>query len=182
MNARQKVLDGPLAEIELKTKTYAEAREVLAQRVIALNDEVALLQARRMPGIRSALAAAAALQAELKAAIEDAPAAFEKPRTHIFHGIKVGYRKGTGQVTFADAERVIKLIRKLFPEQADLLIKTKETPIKKAISDLPADDVKKLGCTIEGTGDVVEIKPVDGEVEKIVTALLKEATDDAEGA
>ncbi len=181
MNARQKVLTGPLAEIELKAKAYADARELLTQRVVSLNDELALLKSRRLAGIKSALGEAAKVQAELKALIEAAPASFEKPRTQIFHGIRVGFRKGTGKVTFEDAAKVVQLIRKHFPEQADLLVKVEETPIKKAISDLPAADVKKIGCTIESTGDVVEIKPVDGEVDKLVTALLKEATDEAEG-
>ena len=181
MNARQKVLTGPLADIEVKTKEYADAREVLAQRMIALNDELASLKARRLNGIKTALAAAAELEADLKAAIEAAPAAFEKPRTQIFHGIKVGYRKGTGKVTFEDADQVVKLIRKHFPEQADLLIKVEETPIKKAIGDLAASDVKKIGCSIEDAADAVEIKPVDGAVEKMVNALLKEAASEAEG-
>lgn len=181
MNARLKVVPAPLKNVEELTKAYARERDVLAERVSALNAELETAKRRAMTGIKSALARAAEAQAELRAAIEAAPATFEKPRTHIFYGIKVGYRKGSGKVTFTDAEQTLKLIRKHFPEQADLLIKTKESPNKEAIADLPAPDVAKIGCAIEGTGDVVEIKPVDSDVDKLVAALLKEATDEAEG-
>jgi len=183
VNARLKVVPAPLKNIEELTKAYARERDVLAERVSLLNAELESAKRRAMGGIKSALARAAERQAELRAAIEAAPAeTFEKPRTHIFYGIKVGYRKGSGKVTFGDAEQTLKLIRKHFPEQADLLIKTKESPNKEAIADLPAPDVAKIGCAIEGTGDVVEIKPVDSDVDKLVAALLKEATDEAEGA
>lgn len=181
MTARQKVLTGPLAEIELKTKAYSDAREVLAEHVATLQAMIDEAKREAMPLIRRALALAAERQAELRTAIEATPASFDRPRTQIFHGIKVGYRKGSGKVIYDDAARVVKLIRKHLPDQADLLIKVEETPIKKAIGDLSADDVKKIGCTIESTGDVVEIKAVDSEVDKIVTALLKEAAEEAEG-
>ncbi len=180
MNARQKPLAAPLAEIELKTKAYAAERAVLSERVAQLNEARDSLTRKAMPGIKSALARAAEQQAELRAAIEAAPGAFEKPRTHIFHGIKVGYRKGAGKVTFDDGDQVLKLIKKHLPDQADALIKTTEKPNKEAIAGLPVGDVKKIGCAIEGTSDVVEIKPVDSEVDKIVSALLKEATEEAE--
>jgi hypothetical protein len=183
VNARQKQLSGPLAEIEVLTKDYAAARSLLAERVTGLTEEIEALKKRRLPGIKAALASAAENQAQLRAAIEKAPAeTFEKPRTHVFHGIKVGFRKGAGKVTFADAEQVLKLIRKHFADKADILIATTEKPNKEAISGLDVDELKKIGCAIEGTGDVVEIKPVDGEVDKIVTALLKEAADDEAAA
>jgi hypothetical protein len=38
--------------------------------------------------------------------------------------------------------------------------------------------LKKLGCTVRDTGDEVVIKPVDGDVDKIVRALLKDATEE----
>lgn len=182
MNARQKPLSGALAVVEIRAKAYAEARAVLAGRVAALNEELDALTRRAMPRIKGALAEAAELQADLKAAIEAWPGAFEKPRTYIFHGVKVGFRKGAGKVTFDDADQVVKLIWLRFsPDKAQALITTVEKPNKEAIAGLTVDELKKIGCAIEGTGDLVEIKPVDGEVDKIVTALLKEATDEAEG-
>ena len=47
---------------------------------------------------------------------------------------------------------------------------------------LEVDDLKRLGVTVEDTGDVVTVRPVDGAVEKTVKALLKNATDEAREA
>lgn len=178
MNARTPV--GPLAEIELKTKAYADDRAKLADHVGALTDAIEALKRASMPVIKRALARAAQSQAELRAAIVDAPAAFTKPRTHVFHGIKVGFQKGKGKLEFGNAERVVALIEKHFPDQADVLIKTEKKPIKEALTNLDVADLKKLGVTVEGTGDVPLIKPVDSDVDKIVAALLKERAEEAE--
>ena len=43
-------------------------------------------------------------------------------------------------------------------------------------------DLKRIGCTIEETGDVVVIKPTDSDVDKIVSALLADATAETEAA
>ncbi|MBI5561297.1 MAG: hypothetical protein HY894_00350, partial [Deltaproteobacteria bacterium] len=45
-----------------------------------------------------------------------------------------------------------------------------------------AGDLKKLGVTVEETGDAVVIKPVDGEVERVVNALLRDRTGAEEAA
>lgn len=181
MTARPKALTSPLAEIELKAKAYSDDRAHLGELAHDLLQDIEELQRKALPGIKRAVADAAESHAELRALIEMFPGAFEKPRTQIFHGIKVGYRKGGGKVTFENAERVVALIKKHLAENAALLIKTTEKPNKEAIADLDVVDLKRIGCAVEGTGDVVEIRPVDGAVEKQVKALLKDAIDDAEG-
>lgn len=167
-----------LAEIERRTKTYADARARLAHEVQSLNDSIEALKRGALPAIKKAVAVAACRETELKFCIETAPHLFEKPRTQIFHGIKVGFRKGTGGIDWEDDEKVVALIRKHFPKaQADLLIKTKEKPIAKALADLDVAELKRIGCTVEDTGDVVYVKPTDSEVDKVVNALLKDAVE-----
>lgn len=167
-----------LADVESRTKRYADARSVLAGYVQELNAEIELLKRAALPRIKELVARAAQREAELKSLIESNPALFEKPRTQTFHGIKVGFRKGTGGIDWEDDEHVCKLIRKHFTkDEADLLIKTVERPIAKALTDLDVATLKKLGCTVEATGDVVVIKATDSEIEKAVNALLKGATD-----
>ena len=88
----------------------------------------------------------------------------------------MGFRKGTGGIDWSDDDQTVKLIEKHFPKtQAELLIKTTKKPIKKALADLDVADLKRIGCTVESTGDVVFIKPADSTVDKHVNALLKEA-------
>jgi tetratricopeptide (TPR) repeat protein len=169
-----------LADIEKQTKDYADARAVLAEAVRDLNDELELAKRQALAGIKRALHKAAKAEAELKAALEAEPELFEKPKTQIFHGVKVGYRKSSGKIEWEDDDQVVKLIKKYHEELADVLIKTTEKPIKKALQELDAAALKKLGVTVEDTGDVVVIKPVDSEVDKLVAALLKDAVDEAQ--
>jgi hypothetical protein len=90
-----------------------------------------------LPRIRTQVAHAKMLHAQLKASIEAHPELFEKPRTVTFHGVKVGFAKGKGKVTFQhDADKVIALIEKHLPDQAELLVITERKPNKDAIAQL----------------------------------------------
>lgn len=171
-----------LADIEKKTKTYADARDLLVERVRALKEELEQIKNEKLPGIKKTLAKVAEAEAALRAMLEESAALFEKPRTQIFNGVKVGYMKGKGKISWEDDEAVVKLIKKRFPEQADVLTRTTTVPDKQALAGLTAAELKRLGVTVDESGDVVVIKPVDGEVEKTVAALLKGAAEEAEAA
>lgn len=167
-----------LASIEVLTTRYSTARKLLAQEVAELNDEIEALKRKRMGRIKQWLGRAADHYAALDHAIKASPQLFDKPKTQTFAGIKVGYRKGTGGIDWADDAKVVALIEKHFTKpQAELLIKTTKKPIAKALADLDVADLKKIGCTVEATGEVVFIKPTDSAVDKIINALMKEATE-----
>lgn len=164
-----------LAEIEQHTRRYADARAVLAARVQALQDDIEQAKRRKLPGIKKAVAAAAEARDRLQAAIEESPELFQRPRTLVIAGIRVGYTKGAGRLRFDDPARVVALIRRHYPEQAEALIKVTETPIRKALGNLSVAELKRIGVTVEETGDAVVIKPTDSEVDKLVNALLADA-------
>lgn len=169
-----------LTDIQTAAKKFADARARLGTAVTALNSQLEALKRQMMPHIKEQLANTASRMCELQHLIETNPGLFDKPRTQIFHGIKLGFRKGSGGIDWEDDTKVVELIRKHFTKpQADLLIKTTEKPIAKALADLDVTDLKKIGCTVESTGDVVVIRPVDSEVDKIVNALLKDALEAA---
>jgi len=163
-----------LNDIERLTLTYKAARDQLAGRVDALQDEIERIKRRAMPGIKNAVARTKEAEHSLATAIEGAPELFKRPRTVIFNGVKVGLAKGKGEIRYQDADQVLKLIRKHLPDQADVLIAIKETPVKKALTQLSAAELKRIGVTIRETGDMVVIKPTDSEVDKVVNALLKD--------
>lgn len=163
-----------LKEIESLTKTYADRRGALAGTVGGLNDELEQVKRKYLARIRREVAAAKDAEANLRSAIEGSPELFTKPRTVTVHGVKVGFQKGKGKVVFEDADQVLKLIKKHLGDQAELLIVTEEKPNKDAIAQLPAADVKRIACSVVGTGDQVVIKDAAGEVDKLVAALLKE--------
>ncbi len=165
-----------LETIQDLTDAYSTCRETLAGRVLALQDEMERVKRRHLPGIREAVGIAAAAHDELRAAIAEHPELFRKPKTRTFHVIRIGYMKQRGQVVIEDEEAVIKRIRAQLPhEQADLIIRVRESVHKPAVYDLTAADLKRLGITVTADEDVVVIKPVDGEIDKLINALLADA-------
>jgi len=161
--------------IEKTTKEFADGRRDLSDRLHALNDDIAKAKRKAMPGIRQAINIAAVLYAALREILTKNAALFERPRTQIFHGVKVGYRKMKGEISWEDDGQVVKLIRKHCPEQFDVLVKTVETPSKEALALLPAELLKKLGVSAENDADEIFIKCTDSEIDKAVNALLKDA-------
>lgn len=164
-----------LATIEALTRDYARAHECLTERVKSLEEERSKITRQRMPGIKSAAVQIAEAHALLKAAIEAGPHLFQKPRTLVIHGVKVGLQKGKGEIKFANPENVIRLIRKHLSDQEDQLIATKESLVKAALSKLSIAELKKIGCQIVDTDDQVVIKAATAEIDKLVSALLAEA-------
>ena len=167
-----------LPDIERRAKALAETRERLAAIVTELNAGIDALHRAQMPALRRAVAAVAGRHDELKALIAEHPELFVRPRTVVMHGIKLGFAKGKGSVEFDDADQVVRLIEKHHPDQVDILVQVEKTPVKAALAQLSAAELKKLGVTVEGTSDVVVIKPTDSAVDKTVKALMKAAIDE----
>lgn len=166
-----------LDAVELQTKKYADARALLNERVMSLNDKLEQLKRTYLRGIKTALSEAKEQRGILEACVEENREAFTRPRTHVFHGIKVGFQKGKGKVSFADKDRTLKLIRKNLPELAEALIKTSETPNKAAMVGLSGHDLKQIGACLSGAGDHVAITPTDSDVDKLVEAMLADDED-----
>ena len=154
-----------MTEIEQLTREYAMARAVLRERVEALEAEIEALKRRRLPAIKKAVETASQRQAMLRDMIEESAELFVKPKTVIFHGIKVGFQKGKGEIRWENSEQVVKLIRKHFPEQADALIRVVEKPVKSALSQMSVAELKKIGVSVIETGDQ--------EIDRLVNALLR---------
>lgn len=169
-----------LADIDARAKKYAAARGHITAIVTALKTGIDLLKTTELPKLRKEIKTAAEHHDALKALIADAPTLFEKPKTVIMHGLKLGYAKSKGKLVIADADRTVTLIKRHFPEKADDLIKTEETPVAAALNQLTVADLKKVGVTVIDATDEVVIKPVDSDVDKLVSAFLKEATTEDE--
>lgn len=175
MTARPVTLD----QIELHAKHYADRRAAVIEIVTALNTAMDALKNTELPKLRRAVARAAEKHDELKAMIEAAPELFAKPKTQTLHGIRLGWMKGKGNIEWDDADAVVAAIQKLLPDQAEALIRWTGKPLKEAINQLDVGTLKKIGCRVVDTGEVVFIKPVDSAVDKMVDALLKAATEEA---
>ncbi len=159
--------------IEQIAKEHAADRTLLTERVHALHEEMEAAKRRRLPGIKTAVCNAQDSRLRLRAALEEHRALFERPKTRVLHGIKVGFQKAKGKLLFdLEVEQVLKLIRRHLPDQVQTLIKSTEKPVKPSLLQLPAADLKRIGCSVVGTGDQVVIAPVDSEIDELVDVLL----------
>lgn len=165
-------------EIELRAKKYAEARERVTAIVTALDEAMELLKKTELPKLRKAIATAAEHHDALKALVESAPELFQKPKTVILHGLRIGYMKGKGGIAWDDPDHVVSLIIERLPDQAETLIRWTGKPLKEAINQLDVATLKKIGCRVVDTGEQVFIKAVDSAVDKMVEALLKDAVEE----
>lgn len=165
-----------MEKIERLAAAFSHEQAALVDEVNALQDAIAALKREHIAAIKRAVRSAAATKADLRDAIEANPALFERPKTRILHAIRIGFRKKIGEIKFGDEEKTVHLIRDLLPaNQAKLLIRVRESVDKNAMKDLTVPDLKRLGIAIEADTDVVVIKPIDSDVDKLVAALLADA-------
>ncbi len=157
------------------TETYAAKRRLLTEAVDGLEAELAAVRKKHIGQIKRYVAVTAEAQDVLRAAIEENPAVFSKPKSRIIDGVKIGFRKMKGEIIIANTARTLERLKEMFGVCADTYIKTEEKPIKNALATLSGADLKKLGVRIEDDMEEVVISPVDSEVDKLVDALLKSA-------
>lgn len=170
-----------MKDIERLTREYSARRDELLQTASAMQADLQSVKDGYQGDIRRSVRRTMDAQARLAAAILDARELFERPRTQVFAGIKVGMQKQPGRLEFDDPVKLAKRVNSTFPEQFGALIKTTYTPIKTALALLPSADLRRLGCTLTDTADEVLIKPVDGEADKLINALLKDELTEVEG-
>jgi hypothetical protein len=168
-----KVPEG-LTEIERLTREYAEARSALAATATQCATEMAAIKTSYLAQLREQSAIVLVKHKELSSLISKSKKQFVSPRSAVFHGIKVGIQKLIGSLKFDDEAKTVELIRKHLPSLFDTLVTTKYTLNKDAIGTLKADELKKIGGSVTDSSDRVVIKPVQGDIEKIVKALLTE--------
>lgn len=172
-----------LAEIEALAGVFASHRAQLAGRVEALEAIVRDAKRRALPGLRDAVTRTADAKIALAEALSEHPELFEKPKTRMLAGVRVGYMKQRGKVEITDEGKVIDRIRNLLPaDQAELLVRVRESVDKQAAADLTAADLRRLGISLTDDIDVMVIKPVDAKLDKLVDDLLAEATETEEAA
>ncbi|WP_305042407.1 host-nuclease inhibitor Gam family protein [Geoalkalibacter sp.] len=163
-----------LGLIEQRAHLLAERRNLLADHVRVMHEEIDDIKRRHMAAIKHAADDMSEAQALLHDAISAHPEMFVKPRTLVIAGIRCGYVKGKGEIAFDDEQAVIRLIRKHLPQQADQLIKTTERLLKTGLGQLSVAELRKIGCELREAGDEVVIKPTATDIDKLIDAILSE--------
>lgn len=163
-----------MERLEQMTQRFAVARRILAERIGDLEDGIRRLKREQMEGIKAAVAEAKAARADLEAAVREQPDQFDKPKTRIFHGIRIGYRRTKSKAVAPDGPRVVQLIREKLPEMAEALIQRTEKPVMAALVKLNERQLARIGVYIEPGREEVVVQGTDTEVEKLVNGLLKD--------
>lgn len=166
-------LNPDLIEIELLARKFSDEHNKLSGLAEDLETDIRDLKLRRLTRIRTVAGRTVAARSALIKKISTHPELFKKPKTREFFGIRLGYMKRKGSITFKDADVLVARIRKRFPDQADSLIATKETPIKSALQNLSGAILKSLGVRVEDDADEPFVKLRDGDVLKQVNAWLE---------
>lgn len=167
--------DPILTKLEQHVKEYADAQKALLEKARDLDKEIERLKRKHVKTIKAAAIVFSVKRSRLVAQIEDHRDFFKKPRTRLINGVKIGYQKGKGELTWKSESYVVEKIKQMFGAQAGVLIKTTEKPVKSALDKLTTYELKRLGITVKNTGDKIVIKSADSEAEKMINALLRDA-------
>jgi hypothetical protein len=159
--------------IEGLAKIFSGARAELGERLNALREEQEATKRRKLQGIKNSLDRVQASYADLKDAVEGNKDLFEKPKTRVLHGIRVGWMKQRGKLEIGDEATCIAQLRKLLGEsEAEPYIKTTEKPILQALANLAAATLKRCGVKVGDDVDAVVIKAANGDIDKLIDALI----------
>lgn len=178
----------PLEDMRKQAAAYAQCRDQLAALVRAMREELATVERGHTPAILRAARKIAALHDALKNSIEAHPECFVRPRSQVVDGLKFGLQKQKGKLGWDDDAQLARRIERLqaegllSEEQAALLVDYKPRPVAAALEQLDAKTLKRLGVTVGLDTDAPLIKSVDGDVEKLVAQITKQAAQAAQEA
>lgn len=162
------------ATLETSSRDYDQEAVRIEEMVAALETDLEAVKQKHLPGLKRQAAGVARREAELASLIESAPGLFIKPRTVTLHGVKIGYTVSNGKLMWdCEDATLLARIRQEFGRSAGQYIHTKETPNKDTLKDVEAATMKKLGLRIDGAGDIVILKRVAGDVEKLIDKLIE---------
>jgi len=162
-----------LNEIEPLCAGYDAECVKLEDLIAGLESDLEAIKQKHLPVLKRQARVVANREAELHSAVETSPGLFSKPRTMVLHGTKIGFGNSIGSIAFEDEDEVVRLIEKHQSGRLEELVKTTKTPRKDALRTLTEAELAKLGCKIDGAGDVIIVKRVAGDVEKLINKLIE---------
>lgn len=171
-----------ISAIDQHARQYADAQMALDSLTNDLRRQIDQVVREHWPRLRAATTRAAERYEALYALVSESRDAFDKPKTRILHGVRVGFRKSKDSVQILNAENTVALIKRHLADQADVLISTTERPVQSAIEQLEPDDLKLIGCKRVTGGDEPVAAIAETELDKVVQALMKSAIEKAEAA
>lgn len=161
-----------LADIEAACKRATETAEDLSGAITDLRAAIEPSIARALPRIRELLIQHRASRKAVADLVEQHRALFDKPRTRIYHGVKVGLQGLPPKLMLEDQDAaLIARIDRELPDSAALLAPLRREVSIAAVKLLDAEQLARIGgVRVEGETKVVVSLPLDPE--EAVRALL----------
>jgi hypothetical protein len=171
----------------MDTKTLATlafkfdaANASLRDRVTCFEHDLQDVQKAHRRDIDSALRAVIASRRELCAAVEEAPELFTNPKTLTLNGVRFGFRKEVDSVDVPNEETTIAACEELFRgADSNPVVVVKKSLVAAALKKLSPEEMELVGVQLVKGGDAVFCEPVEGDADKLVAALVKEARNQA---
>lgn len=156
-NKGHKAKKDPQVEIEQAAADYAKQREKVAATAGKLEAACRRLVHQRRDELIAQIGEMNAARAALHDAIWSSPEWFDRPRTRVLHGVKLGYRKQPDHFVFDEAKTQA-LIERDFSALSPVLIKRTSRVVKGALGTLDGATLKRLKVKKHVGADEVLIK------------------------
>lgn len=162
-----------MADLESTCRAIAQTNTDLAVKLADFQEELNALRRKHAPGVKAAQRQANTLWATLRTEVARMPASeFAKPRTRIFHGIKVGLQLSKKQLQLKhDDEETIRLLVEHFPQRVQELTTTTTALIRDALKSLQDAELALIGGSWRKQTDQVVATPVIDELKRLADAL-----------
>lgn len=180
MNARTNEVQ--ITEIDQLARQYADAQTSLDGLTNELRVKVDQVVREHWPELRRLTTRAAERYEALFARVSEAAGVFEKPKTRILHGVRVGFRKSKDTVQVLDEANTCALIEKHLADQVDVLISTTRKPVIAGLAQLDDAQLRLIGCKRLPGSDEPVAALATTDLDKVVQALMKSAIEKAEAA
>lgn len=170
-----------ITEIRAAAQRLADAHRESVSRAKAVEGAISAaippIYEQHRAGLDTAAEEEAAAKADLQRLVDAAPQLFSKPRSIAVDGVKCGYRKGEDTLDWDDEAAVITRLRALdLLALNPVLVRTEESINVAALAELDGNELRRAGVRRIPGVDQSFISFTDSDVEKMVKAILADAT------
>lgn len=164
-----------LTELETAAKEFSAASKILRNIKEELDTEIDAIKAKYSTAFAEASKNAGEAYQMLLTLVESSEELFSDKKSMSINNVKFGYRKKAGTINIDNETFTIDRLRELFPKDADKYLSTKISISKKALNNLTAAELKKVGVNVIQDSSEAFVKLTDDEVQKLIDALVKES-------
>lgn len=158
--------------IDLAAQTHRHDLDAVRELVGQLQADIDRVKQTYLGQIRAATARARASRQVLADAVVADPAALGGNKTIVLHDIRSGWRKDKDKLAIPSPDGTVAAIKEQLPAMVTTLIKVSETPVAAAIARLDEAVMSKIGAFWQRGHDRLIVEPVDGDIDRLVAALI----------